>query len=146
MISSEKFYVNALELIMLRCHIGFVRLRLVSLSQPFLGVSSLDLGRSLWCIGPFLFRRLPQRIGKFHQGFQQRPRWCRASVACKVAKSRVFSKRCLIHVEGAVDFDLQGVAAQGGRAIVLGDEAAGIGLVADHAQAVGAQQVFDEAR
>ena len=27
--------------------------------MPFLGVSSLDLGRSPWCIGPFFFLGLP---------------------------------------------------------------------------------------
>ena len=36
----------------------------------------------------------------------------------------------LVHVKGAVDLDLHGVTASGGRAVVLGDVAAGVGLVA----------------
>src|SRR6185369_9429416 len=52
----------------------------------------------------------------------------------------------LVHIYGAIDLDLKRVAAVARRAIVLGDETAGIRLVAHHAKAFGAEQLFEQAR
>ena len=49
----------------------------------------------------------------------------------------------LVHVKGAVDLDLHGVAAGGGRAVMLGDVAAGVGLVAADAIAAREQRQFE---
>src|SRR5215210_547237 len=45
-------------------------------------------------------------------------------------EGRLRRQRALIHVERAIDFDLKRMAAQGRLAIVLGDEAARVGLIA----------------
>ena len=60
-------------------------------------------------------------------------------------ESGAFLERCLIHVETAIDLDLQGMLAAMGRAMVLGDETTGIGLVPQHPEAVAAQRILDKA-
>ena len=66
--------------------------------------------------------------------------------ALHLGKAGGLFQRGLVHVEAAVDLDLQGVLAAVGRAVVLSDEAACIGLVAQHAKPVATQFAFDEAR
>ena len=44
-----------------------------------------------------------------------------------------------IHIEGAIDFDLQSMPAEAGRSVALRREAAGIGLVALNPEATAAE-------
>ena len=107
------------------------------LPLPSLGVSSLDLGRLhpraalflVWsdlrlfgrrAIGPqFLERNLAEPP---RQASPDRPPGGRNAAERSIAP--------LVHVERAVDLELDGMQAGGRIAVMLGDEAAGIGLVA----------------
>ena len=60
----------------------------------------------------------------------------------KLGPSIRLGHRALVHIERAIDFDLDGVAAARRRAIMLCDEAARIGLVATHGITELAQRAF----
>jgi hypothetical protein len=66
-----------------------------------------------------------------------------ADVACQSVETRRLRERRLVHVKRAVDLDLHGMRAGCGRAVMFGDEAAGIGLVPLHDIALAPQSRFD---
>src|SRR5581483_11085470 len=119
-----------------------------AIAMPSLGVSSLDLGRlqpraALFsypaCFDgrglPFPEGRLLGR-GAVRAQFLERDGGNHLGEAFQVGRQAGEAGGALVaplvHVQGAIDFELDGMQARGWIAVVLGDEAAGIGLVAAH--------------
>ena len=113
-----------------------------ALSLPSLGVSSLDLGRLFIQAALFSWHCHPSAVDDEPRSFGRRLEWAeiikrnrsqRLGQGRKVA--RHLRKSCaarappLIHVDRAVEFELDGMQPGCRVAVMLGDEAAGIGLV-----------------
>ena len=126
--------------------------------MPFLGVSSLDLGRTVHSVAaPFLFvvvadKSLPvpddALLGRLAPGLhnigQRGQQPCEDAIEGELRRGEASAalQRALIEIERPVDLDLQRMPVMRRRAIVLGDEAARIGLVAQHPETLASHQLF----
>src|SRR6185437_2120386 len=86
--------------------------------------------------GPFFVRRglfgsRPIGAQLLERDFAQSLRQS-VHIGCQVVESRRMLIAALIHVEGPVNFELDGMKARGGVAVVFCDESASVRLVAAH--------------
>ena len=119
--------------------------------QPFLGVSSLDLGRSPWCIGPFfcltsafrLFGRLPPEAEMM---FHMRKKLGDDDLQCalQAVKPGSLFQGLFVHIQAAIDLDLKSMLAFVRRTMILSNEAASIRFVPQNPQAMRLEPLFGE--
>src|SRR5664280_2594282 len=108
------------------------------------------LGRFLPRLGPlfvsgpffYLFLRRPVWAQFFQWNLAQAPGQ-RLQIGRQLAERAGTRVAALVHVKRAVDLELDGVQAGGRVAVMLGYEAAGIGLIPAHGVAQAAQGLFN---
>ena len=103
--------------------------------MPSLGVSSLDFDRVVQTMRSFFsgpggsIRRRAAGRRSDARAWPSSRRRSGARSSASASKPACFLKRPLVHVEAAIDLDLQRMKPSARPSVMFGDEAAGIGLV-----------------